>query len=122
MCVIAACWYVAYQFQVFEYDKCIIKMFNRLSKEEYRGYPYDDYDYRIYQKKDSFDNMFSLGILIIVSYIMMLILLPSISCFYNDGDWVQCFVDGFALRYCPNITVDFNDWKSIILLITWMLF
>ena len=61
-------------------------------------------------------------IFIMIFYILMRLMLPSISCFYESGNWVQCFVDGFTLQYCPNIIVDSNNWKADILLVTWILF
>ena len=84
-------------------DKCIRKM---------GEWGFDDYE----------EEIAGLSLIYLAVYILAVFMIPMIWCFYNGDSWVDSFLYGLTLGYCPNITIDITNWKSVIFFVTWSLF
>ena len=80
------------------------------------------YEGKDYSNQELFELLLFGSLSTISFYVVMGIVIPSIWCFYDGGDWFECFVYGATSGYCPHITIDFTNWKSVVLLITWVAF
>ena len=61
------------------------------------------------------------GICYVIIYTSAVITVPMIWYFYTGEHWVDSFIYGLTSQYCPNTTVDFTDWKSIVFFVCWLL-
>eukprot|EP01084_Bolivina_argentea_P270824 460597_1 len=57
-----------------------------------------------------------------VFYMIIVIICAQMWCFFDGNDWFECFKWGLMSGYCPNITINWYDWKGVTLFLTWILF
>ena len=94
-------------------------IFEKLFEDTLEKRPNEDYT-SVWQREEMLLMCFYGGVGIVGFYVAMCIIVPAVWHMYNQKGWLDGFVYGISSGYCPEFVVDFSDWKSVVLFVTWI--